>query len=868
MNTRPHDIRPGGPAAGLAAGLAAAAVAVTLAAGLSAAAAADTWTTPHPGVKHLARTTGRPWRINALVVDLCAAGVSLRATAEADRWRTVGSFADRVNAEAAVNGDFFSYETHLPTGLAISGGDVWHADMAGSGEILFGDDRAFLNAPGAVADPPVWAREAVSGRPLLVDGGAPLEAFNRGDCVDRHPRTAIGLSEDRRTLFLAVVDGRSNASIGMNCAELADLMDGLGAHRAMNLDGGGSSTMYVAGRGVVNDPSDGNQRTVANHLGIQAQGTGPAGSCAFDFAEVWQQAYQLDTGGHTDVNGDGRADLCARASNGIHCRPALADPPGFGDAWRIADLSDDAGFDTAPLYATIRMGDVTGDGRADVCARRSAGFDCWPALAAGGFGPPVAGPRWADDNGWRASKYYSTIRLADLDDDGRLDVCARAAAGVRCHLVVPDAAAPAGIAFGPAIEGPPLTDDDGWGNPDNFGTIRMGDVDGDGRADLCARANGGYRCWRFLGDGFAGAAIDGPPFSDAEGFADVSRWSTIRLEDLDGDGRADACGRMTDGYRCFLARADGTGFGDALVGPAFRDDNGWGDHDNYGSLQIADVDGDGHKDVCARAGARFHCWLWDGAGWGNRIDGPTLSDDSGWGHHVYNTAIRVADVTGDGRADVCARAAAGIDCWVSDGATILEHFDGPAWSNDSGWSAIKFFSTLRLRSRPIPAERCNGRDDDFDGETDEGCLAPDAGLPPPGPETDTGLPPPGPEPPSPGDGGTVGPSPGAEAGAPPPPTADARPPVPGPDAIAGADADAAAPWMRPDALRPTVGGDTGPVVFGEPPSERAAYAGDCTVGAPARAPGFAAAWAGLVALGMSGRCRRRRRPSGSGSPRC
>jgi hypothetical protein len=273
MNTRPHDIRPGGrPAAGLAAGLAA--VAVTLAAGLSAAAAADTWTTPHPGVKHLARTTGRPWRINALVVDLCAAGVSLRATAEADRWRTVGSFADRVNAEAAVNGDFFSYETHLPTGLAISGGDVWHADMAGSGEILFGDDRAFLNAPGAVADPPVWAREAVSGRPLLVDGGAPLEAFNRGDCVDRHPRTAIGLSEDRRTLFLAVVDGRSNASIGMNCAELADLMDGLGAHRAMNLDGGGSSTMYVAGRGVVNDPSDGNQRTVANHLGIQASGRG------------------------------------------------------------------------------------------------------------------------------------------------------------------------------------------------------------------------------------------------------------------------------------------------------------------------------------------------------------------------------------------------------------------------------------------------------------------------------------------------------------------------------------------------------------------------------------------------------------------
>lgn len=820
--------------------------------------AADTWTTPHPGVKYLARTTARPWRIHALVVDLCAAGVSLRATAEADRWRTVGSFADRVNAEAAVNGDFFSYETHLPTGLAIGNGDVWHADMGGSGEILFGDDRAYLNSPGAVSDPPDWARNAVSGRPLLVDDGAPLEAFNRADCADRHPRTAVGISEDRRTLFLAVVDGRSNASVGMNCAELADLMDGLGAWRAMNLDGGGSSTMYVAGRGVVNDPSDGNQRTVANHLGIQAQGTGVAGSCAFDVAEVWQQAWVLDAGGHTDVNGDGRADLCARAANGIHCRPALADAPGFGDAWRIPELSDDAGFDTAPHYGTIRLGDVTGDGRADVCARGAAGFDCWPALAeGGGFGPRIEGPRWADDNGWRASKYYSTLRLADLDDDGRLDVCARAAAGVRCHLVEPDAAAPGGVRFGAVIEGPPLSDDDGWGNPDNFGTIRMGDVDGDGRADLCARANGGFRCWRFLGDRFAGAALEGPAFSDANGFADVSRWSTIRLEDLDGDGRADVCGRMTEGYRCHLSTGDG--FGEALVGPAFRDDNGWGDHDNYGSIQFADVDGQGYKDICARSNARFQCWLWDGAGWGTRIDGPTLADDSGWGHHVYNTSIRVADVTGDGRADVCARASAGIDCWVGSGASILEHFDGPAWSNDVGWSAQKFFSTLRLRDRPRLPERCNGRDDDFDGTTDEDCPVPDAGGPPPVP-ADAGPPP------APDDDAEPGPDPARDA-SPPVPTGDATPTGPMvpdarlADAPSGPDADAGGtPWSRPDALRPLSDTDaTAPAAADGKISERAAYAGTCATASPGRA---SSPWVALWGLGVLGLARRRgRRPS-------
>jgi exopolysaccharide biosynthesis protein len=46
-----------------------------------------------------------------------------------------------------------------------------------------------------------------------------------------------------------VVDGRSTASVGMSCAELATLLKGLGAYNAANLDGGGSSAMYVAGQG-------------------------------------------------------------------------------------------------------------------------------------------------------------------------------------------------------------------------------------------------------------------------------------------------------------------------------------------------------------------------------------------------------------------------------------------------------------------------------------------------------------------------------------------------------------------------------------------------------------------------------------------
>lgn len=72
----------------------------------------------------------------------------------------------------------------------------------------------------------------------------------------RHPRTAIGISKDNNTLWLIVADGRQpNLAMGMTLPELTDLLAGLGAYNAYNLDGGGSSTMVVRGE-VVNSYSD------------------------------------------------------------------------------------------------------------------------------------------------------------------------------------------------------------------------------------------------------------------------------------------------------------------------------------------------------------------------------------------------------------------------------------------------------------------------------------------------------------------------------------------------------------------------------------------------------------------------------------
>ena len=106
--------------------------------------------------------------------------------------------------------------------------------------------------------------DAIGGNPVLVREGR-VTAEPCGDYVcNRHPRTGIGVTAEGHIL-LVVVDGRRSESIGLEIVEFARLFRRLGAVSAMNLDGGGSSTMVVKGR-VVNTPSDGSERAVVSSV--------------------------------------------------------------------------------------------------------------------------------------------------------------------------------------------------------------------------------------------------------------------------------------------------------------------------------------------------------------------------------------------------------------------------------------------------------------------------------------------------------------------------------------------------------------------------------------------------------------------------
>ncbi|MBR2147051.1 MAG: phosphodiester glycosidase family protein [Muribaculaceae bacterium] len=109
--------------------------------------------------------------------------------------------------------------------------------------------------------------QVISGNPKILGDGVVLDTESeRGDASQLHPRSAVGYSDGGNKVYFLVVDGRSLISDGVRTTVLADIMRYAGATDAMNVDGGGSSTLYTSSLGVRNKPSDGTERADGNGL--------------------------------------------------------------------------------------------------------------------------------------------------------------------------------------------------------------------------------------------------------------------------------------------------------------------------------------------------------------------------------------------------------------------------------------------------------------------------------------------------------------------------------------------------------------------------------------------------------------------------
>jgi exopolysaccharide biosynthesis protein len=165
------------------------------------------------------------------------------------------------------------------TQIPVNGYVVVTRQLGGGGQLLLDNFKVGDPVTLSIKTTPDWTtlKTAVTGGAMLVKDGVIPQTFSHipeGTRSTRNPRSAVGSTKDGKQLILVTVDGRlSGGSIGMTLTELAQLMQELGATNAMNLDGGGSTTMVARNSNsqtleVVNNPSDGAGRKISSALGI------------------------------------------------------------------------------------------------------------------------------------------------------------------------------------------------------------------------------------------------------------------------------------------------------------------------------------------------------------------------------------------------------------------------------------------------------------------------------------------------------------------------------------------------------------------------------------------------------------------------
>jgi hypothetical protein len=281
----------------------------------SAAHATQVITEPFLGVRHIyqTETSPRPLKIHVVEIDLSAPGLSFQVTPVGPDPRPIGSnpgwpglpmetlrqttrdFADEVGARIAINASFYSAETidgqlwSQNLGLTASNGTAYSPWEAGANNdndfddalnITQSNQAIFVKMPtsiptGIETTPIVPLYNTITGSHRIIQSGV-LRTITggAGDPFSFRSRTAIGLTAGNAKLLLMTVD-EAGGSQGVTLPELATLLASHGATNAINLDGGGSTTMVMDYYGdglaaqLVNVPS-GSERLVGVNFGVFA----------------------------------------------------------------------------------------------------------------------------------------------------------------------------------------------------------------------------------------------------------------------------------------------------------------------------------------------------------------------------------------------------------------------------------------------------------------------------------------------------------------------------------------------------------------------------------------------------------------------
>ena len=232
------------------------------------------WQALHPAVATLEFAPVPDSRVHVMRVDLQARGVRVELSPMTERGQTLDAMASGRGALLSINASFFDAR-FAPRELTTSQGERWAPVMLAGVAPVFACTVALsceITFEAPVQDLAAWAM-AVGGTPWLLRTGTQRQASDDGSChslcAQTHPRTAIGLDRRGRFLYLVQAEGRRAPVLGLTLVQLSSVMHQVGAFNAMNLDGGGSSSLLVNGQSRMARPANEPQmRRLANALHV------------------------------------------------------------------------------------------------------------------------------------------------------------------------------------------------------------------------------------------------------------------------------------------------------------------------------------------------------------------------------------------------------------------------------------------------------------------------------------------------------------------------------------------------------------------------------------------------------------------------
>jgi exopolysaccharide biosynthesis protein len=257
---------------------------------------------PYPGVRYEHETRQTPaMSLYVVQIDLGNPKIAVRVSPAGPdpdgdgEWQTVlmppSKIAAREGFDVCINASFFSAKAtqdaegqksgyvagkwSSAVGFAMTDGKLWSKTPM-KNRPTFWIDLAGKAHVGKINELPPEARQAVQGNAFVLEDGKVIES-TQPVMKAKHPRTVVGLDKSGDTLTILTVDGRRpGVSIGMTGEELGAEMKRLGCENAINLDGGGSTELVLrdpesGALKVMNQPSDGRERAVADVVGVSVK---------------------------------------------------------------------------------------------------------------------------------------------------------------------------------------------------------------------------------------------------------------------------------------------------------------------------------------------------------------------------------------------------------------------------------------------------------------------------------------------------------------------------------------------------------------------------------------------------------------------